>query len=157
MTFLDRTAFLFSEIGVMIMTGAFSKEQRSQNMKAIRSKGSSLEKAVTRELWKRGFRFRKNVRKLKGCPDIAIQKHKIVIFIDSCFWHCCPIHGRIPSSNIEYWEKKLKRNKARDIEVTKYYQELGWKIYRIWEHELKEDFIGSIEKISAFIIRSKLS
>lgn len=139
------------------MTDTFSKEKRSQNMKAIRSKGSSLEKIITKELWKRGFRFRKNVKKLTGCPDIVIQKYKIVIFIDSCFWHFCPIHGKIPSSNVEYWKKKLKRNKARDIEVTRYYQALGWKIYRIWEHELREDFTGSIEKISTFIIQSKPS
>lgn len=155
MFFLNRT--FFDEIGVMIMTDTFSKEKRSQNMKAIRSKGSSLEKNITKELWKRGFRFRKNVKKLTGCPDIAIQKYKIVIFIDSCFWHFCPIHGKIPSSNVEYWKKKLKRNKARDIEVTKHYQALGWKIYRIWEHELREDFTGSIEKISTFIIQSKPS
>lgn len=129
----------------------FTKEQRSKNMKAIRSTGSSLENTVTRELWRRGFRFRRNVRKVLGCPDIAIQKDNIVIFIDSCFWHSCPIHGKVPSSNIDYWNKKLLRNKEQDREVTEYYIKKRWNILRIWEHELKEDFNGAVDKIIEFI------
>jgi DNA mismatch endonuclease (patch repair protein) len=137
------------------MTDMFSKEQRSKNMKAIRSKGTTLEQKVTVELWKRGFRFRKNVNKLIGKPDIAIQKHKIVIFLDSCFWHSCPIHGNKPSSNVEYWEKKLKRNVERDKEVTEFYKNNGWNILRVWEHEVKNNFEETIEKIASFIIKSK--
>ncbi|USG67346.1 very short patch repair endonuclease [Brevibacillus ruminantium] len=137
------------------MTDMFTKEQRSKNMKAIRSTGSALENKVTKELWRRGFRFRKNVRKLMGNPDIAIQKHKIVIFLDSCFWHSCPIHGNMPTTNVGYWEKKLKRNMDRDIEVKEYYSNKGWKILRIWEHEVKNDFEGTLEKISNFILQSK--
>ncbi|WP_040345933.1 very short patch repair endonuclease [Neobacillus bataviensis] len=133
------------------MTDIFSKEQRSRNMKAIRSKGTSLENIVGKELWKKGIRFRKNVRKLKGNPDIAIQKYKIVIFLDSCFWHTCPLHGKKPSSNLEYWEKKLKRNIERDNEVTAFYQQKGWNIMRVWEHEVKNDLHGTIEKIANFI------
>jgi DNA mismatch endonuclease, patch repair protein len=137
------------------MTDMFSKEQRSKNMKAIRSKGTTLEQKVTVELWKRGFRFRKNVKKLLGKPDIAIQKDKVVIFLDSCFWHSCPIHGNMPSSNVEYWEKKLKRNIERDIEVTEHYKNMGWNILRIWEHEVKNDLDGTIDKIADFIIKAK--
>jgi DNA mismatch endonuclease (patch repair protein) len=133
----------------------FTKEQRSKNMKAIRSKGSTLESKVTKELWKMGYRFRKNVRKLMGNPDIVIQKYKIVIFIDSCFWHSCPIHGNRPTSNVDYWEKKLSRNIERDVEVTEYYSNLGWNILRIWEHEIKNNFEGTLEKIIKFIKQSK--
>jgi DNA mismatch endonuclease, patch repair protein len=134
----------------------FTKEQRSNNMRAIRSTGSSLESKVTKELWSKGFRFRKNVRKLMGNPDIAMQKYKLVIFIDSCFWHSCPIHGKKPSSNEEYWVKKLQRNIDRDNEVNQYYSKLGWMVLRIWEHELKNDFEGTIVKITNFINQAKL-
>lgn len=137
------------------MVDMFTKEQRSKNMMAIRSTGSSLESKVTKELWNKGFRFRKNVRKLMGNPDIAIQKYKIVIFIDSCFWHSCPIHGNKPSSNVEYWEKKLQRNVDRDNEVNQYYSKLGWMVLRVWEHALKNDFESTMEKITNFIKQSK--
>jgi DNA mismatch endonuclease, patch repair protein len=134
----------------------FTKEQRSNNMRAIRSTGSSLESKVTKELWSKGFRFRKNVRKLMGNPDIALQKYKLVIFIDSCFWHSCPIHGKKPGSNEEYWVKKLQRNVNRDNEVNQYYSKLGWMVLRVWEHELKNDFEGTIMKITDFINQAKL-
>lgn len=137
------------------MVDMFTREQRSKNMRAIRSTGSSLESKVTRELWNNGFRFRKNVRKLVGNPDIAIQKYKIVIFIDSCFWHFCPIHGNMPGSNVEYWRKKLQRNVNRDNEINQYYSKLGWMVLRVWEHEIKDDFEGTMRKITNFIIQSK--
>ncbi|MED4409033.1 very short patch repair endonuclease [Bacillus licheniformis] len=132
------------------MTDTVSKEQRRKNMQAIKSR-SKLEDKVTKELWHRGIRFRKNVKKLYGSPDIVIQKYKIVIFIDSCFWHACEKHGNIPKSNTEYWEKKLERNKKRDKEVNKYYEEKDWNIKRIWEHEIKEDFNETINRIVTFI------
>jgi len=122
-------------------------------MKAIKSQ-SALENKVSKALWKMGIRFRKNV-KLFGKPDISIKKYKIVIFIDSCFWHCCPIHGNMPKSNQDYWEKKLERNKKRDNEVNKYYEENGWNILRVWEHEFKENFHKAISKIANFIRKIK--
>ena len=79
----------------------------------------------------------------------------MVIFIDSCFWHECPLHGNIPKSNRGYWEKKLARNRTRDQEVESYYEEKGWKYLRIWEHELKQDFQQAIEKIKSFINEAK--
>ncbi|MFJ7729619.1 very short patch repair endonuclease [Neobacillus sp. NPDC097160] len=131
------------------MADNLTKEQRTKNMKAIKSQ-SALENRVTKALWKMGFRFRKNVN-LFGKPDIALKKYKIVIFIDSCFWHCCPIHGNMPKSNKDYWEKKLERNISRDLEVNKFYQENGWNLLRIWEHEFKEDFNETVNKIAGFI------
>ncbi|MES9779227.1 DNA mismatch endonuclease Vsr, partial [Bacillus velezensis] len=84
-------------------------EQRRKTMRSIKSE-SKLEQRITSELWRRGLRFRRNVKSLFGKPDIAIKKYKIVIFIDSCFWHNCPKHGHIPKSNIQYWNEKLLRN-----------------------------------------------
>ena len=123
-----------------------SKEQRSKVMAAIKA-SSKLEEIVSKELWHRGIRYRKNVRGLKGTPAIAIQKYKIVIFIDSCFWHCCPVHGNMLKSNTEYWKKKLNRNKERDQEVNAYYYEQGWTIMRFWEHEIKQDLDKVIDLI----------
>lgn len=131
-----------------------SKEQRRKNMQAIRSQ-SRLENQVSRELWRRGVRFRKNDKTLFGNPDISIKKYKIVIFIDSCFWHGCEDHGNRPKSNQDYWDKKLARNRARDIEVTDYYKENNWHIKRMWEHEIKMDFEKAVDELAVFIQRSK--
>jgi len=133
------------------MTDKVSPKKRSQIMSKIKSKNTRLENKIISDLWKRGFRFRRNVASLTGKPDIAIKKYKIVIFIDSCFWHGCPRHCRMPSSNRTYWEKKIKRNKERDREVTNFYKEKGWHILRIWEHELKNDYENILSKIEKFI------
>lgn len=138
------------------MTDTITKEQRSKNMQAIRSQ-SKLENKVSRMLWNKGFRFRKNDPTLFGKPDISIKKYKTVIFIDSCFWHVCEIHGNYPKSNQDYWTKKLARNKERDMEVITYYKEKGWFIKRIWEHQLKEDFEKTAEELAQFIQKAKES
>jgi len=116
----------------------FSKKKRSEIMSKIRSKDTKIEIAFRKALWEKGFIYRKNSTKYFGKPDLVLRKYKIVIFIDSCFWHNCPKHGYLPKSNLGYWRKKLERNKERDKEVNKYYKRSGWKIYRIWEHEFKK-------------------
>nr|WP_263323546.1 very short patch repair endonuclease [Neobacillus sp. Marseille-Q6967] len=135
------------------MADNLTQEQRKKNMQAIKSQ-SALENKVTIALWKMGYRFRKNA-KLFGKPDISIKKYKVVIFIDSCFWHCCPIHKSMPKSNSDYWEKKLRRNISRDIEVNNYYRERGWNILRVWEHEFKENFNIAVNNIARFISENK--
>lgn len=127
-----------------------SKEQRRKTMSAIRAQ-SKLENMFTKRLWKHGLRFRKNVRKLRGTPDVVIQKYKIVIFIDSCFWHGCPLHFRRPKSNQEFWDKKIARNRERDKEIDAYYIEKGWNLKRIWEHEIKENLEASVNETISFI------
>lgn len=123
------------------MPEKISKEKRSKIMGSIRAR-SKLENRFSNALWSRGIRFRKNDRSLYGTPDI---------FIDSCFWHHCPIHGKIPKTNEKFWKNKLKRNVERDEEVTKHYIEDGWNIVRIWEHELNSDFEAVVDKIDNFI------
>lgn len=136
------------------MADTITKEQRRKNMQAIRSQ-SKLENKVSRRLWNKGCRFRKNDRTLFGKPDISIKKYKVVIFIDSCFWHSCEIHGNRPKSNQDYWNKKLARNKKRDLEVTAYYKEKGWFIKRIWEHQVKEDLEKTADELAHFIQKAK--
>jgi DNA mismatch endonuclease, patch repair protein len=136
------------------MADNLTKEQRKKNMKAIKSV-SKLEDIVSSKLWKRGFRVRRNTSDLMGKPDFSIKKYKIVIFIDSCFFHCCPIHGNMPKSNLDYWKPKLERNMERDREVNIFYKENGWQILRIWEHEVKQDLNATTDKIAKFIEEAK--
>lgn len=139
------------------MADTLSKEARSRNMSAIRATHTQLENRIAKELWNRGYRFRRNVRNLYGRPDLAMKKWKIAVFIDSCFWHGCNEHARVPSTNQEYWQKKMKRNKERDQVVTKYYQDAGWTVLRYWEHEIKKDSEKVIEEIGEHVQRSKSS
>lgn len=120
-------------------------------MQAVKSTHTKLENIVIKELWRRGVRFRRNVANLKGKPDIAIKKYRVVIFIDSCFWHGCDLHCRLPESNVEYWSNKITGNKNRDLEITSYYLNNGWFILRIWEHQLKENLNNTLEEIIKFI------
>jgi len=113
-----------------------SKQKRSETMSRIRSKDSKIETLFRKELWKDGFRYSKNSSEYFGKPDILLKKYKAVIFIDSCFWHGCKKHCRIPSSRRSFWLSKIKRNIARDKIVSRYYKKNGWKIFRAWEHEL---------------------
>lgn len=74
---------------------------------------------------------------LPGKPDFVFPKRKIVVFVDGCFWHGCPLHGTIPKTNQAFWDKKLTRNIERDKEVNKILSEKGWRVIRFWQHELK--------------------
>ena len=129
------------------MTDIFSKKKRSEIMSKVRSRDSKIEIEFRKKLWKAGFRYRKNAVKYFGKPDIVSLKYKIVIFVDSCFWHGCKKHGSMPQVRKKFWEEKIKRNKQRDKEVKQYYRKLGWKIFRIWEHNLKKQPEKEIIKI----------
>ena len=121
------------------MADNHSKEIRSKNMSHIRSTNTKPEELVRKHLFSRGFRYRKNVRNLPGCPDIVLPKYHTVVFVNGCFWkkHNC---GRFvwPSSNIEYWIPKINRNVERDIENQKKLTDMGWKVLIVWECELKK-------------------
>ncbi len=121
-------------------------------MSKIRSTETGIEDKFRKGLWKRGLRYRKNVKNMIGKPDIYFSRKKVVVFLDSCFWHGCKLHFRMPKSNIEYWEEKIKRNKKRDAKVTKYYKDNGFAILRFWEHEIKEDLDKAINKVESIII-----
>ncbi len=112
---------------------------RSETMRRVKGKNTSLELKVRSALHERGLRYRLNYP-LPGKPDIIFPKQKIVVFVDSCFWHGCPEHLRKPASNIIYWSEKIKRNIKRDKIITKKYEDMGWRIIRIWEHDIKRDF-----------------
>ncbi|HID31307.1 MAG TPA: very short patch repair endonuclease [Desulfobacterales bacterium] len=118
-------------------------------MRKVKSRDTSLEKRFRSALFKRGLRFRKRSA-LPGNPDVVFPKERIVVFIDSCFWHGCPQHLRMPKSNRDYWEKKIAKNRRRDEEVNAYYISSEWTALRLWEHDLKENFekcVASTERM----------
>jgi DNA mismatch endonuclease (patch repair protein) len=131
-----------------------SQEKRSEIMRAVKSRDSRIELEFRKALWKLGFRYRKNASNYFGRPDIILQKHKTVIFIDSCFWHGCPEHLRMPSSRQDYWVKKIERNKSRDLEVNNYYRDSGWRALRLWEHDLIRDLEGAV-KNTAYLLQKQ--
>ena len=116
-----------------------TKSQRSYNMSRIRSTNSKPEEVVRKYLFSQGFRYRKNDKRYPGKPDIVLPKYKTVIFVHGCFWHMHDC-GRFvwPSSNVEYWEKKITGNIKRDKEHTEKLRADGWKVLTIWECELKK-------------------
>ena len=122
-------------------------------MAAIRSKNTKPEMIVRRGLWKRGFRYRLNHKRLPGHPDLVLRKYRTCIFVNGCFWHghnvampqnengeliidnspCC----KIPKTNREFWVAKIRRNKERDKEEQKKLAAMGWHCITVWECELK--------------------
>jgi DNA mismatch endonuclease (patch repair protein) len=130
------------------MADTVSKQKRSQIMQAIRSKDSKIEMLLRKELWKRGLRYRKHCNELLGKPDLVFKKTWVAIFIDSCFWHGCSYHCRMPKSNKAYWEAKIAINKKRDRKVNKWYKKNGWLVLRFWEHAVQKNMRQCIRKIS---------
>lgn len=128
-----------------------TQEQRSKNMRAIKSKGTKDEVRLAKALWHLGYRYRKNDKTVFGKPDLTFKKYKIAIFVDSEFFHGkdWEIKKHRIKSNQEYWCKKIERNIQRDKEVTEYLISSGWIVLRFWSFEISkniETVIASIEK-----------
>lgn len=109
-------------------------------MAAIRSNGNKdteLKLAgIFRELGVKGWRRH---ARLAGKPDFVFRGERLAVFVDGCFWHGCPKHGRQPESHQSYWRGKMARNKARDLWATRTLRRAGWRVLRIWEHELSDN------------------
>ena len=126
-------------------------EERSRCMAAIKGKDTKPELIVRKYLFSRGLRYRIQDKRLPGRPDIVLPKYKTVVFVDGCFWHGhegCR-YFRLPKSNIEFWEQKIFRNKARDSRNTTELQELGWRVIRVWECDIRKvagrrDYLDSL-------------
>ncbi|OJU41478.1 MAG: hypothetical protein BGN97_09890 [Microbacterium sp. 69-10] len=118
---------------------AASSSGRRRNMQANRRRDTKPELALRSVLHRAGFRYRVDYRiDLPGGrvrPDIVFTRKRIAVFVDGCFWHCCPEHGSQPSVNQPYWSPKLARNVERDARNTKLLREADWTVLRIWEHE----------------------
>ena len=138
------------------MADNHTKKQRSMNMSHLRSTNSKPEETVRKYLFSQGLRYRKNVRKLPGCPDIVLKKYRTVIFVNGCFWHHHDC-GRFvwPSTNEEYWHKKIDRNVERDKEDQQALEELGWQVLVIWECQLKrKNALTNLQNLNEKIVKN---
>ena len=107
-------------------------------MKGNRGKDTRPEQQIRSALHAAGLRFRKHirpVRQLRCHADIVFSREQVAVFVDGCFWHHCPEHGRVPGRNALYWEEKMKRNQVRDMRNTEILRKEGWLVLRYWEHE----------------------
>jgi len=125
---------------------------RSENMRRIKSKDTSIEVMLRKELWKRGLRYRKNAKDVFGKPDIVFKGKKLAVFADSEFWHGKYLMEEkyIPKTNTEFWIKKIEGNIERDKEVNKKLTDEGWIVLRFWETDIRNDFkkcADEIEKV----------
>jgi DNA mismatch endonuclease (patch repair protein) len=123
------------------MSDVFTKEKRSQVMSLIKGKGNKdTELSMIRLLRLHHISGWRRNQVLLGKPDFIFPKQKIALFVDGCFWHGCPLpkHSNMPKNNPEFWAKKLQANKDRDKFVTRELKKMGWKVIRVWEHELRE-------------------
>ena len=124
------------------MADVLTPEQRKRNMRNIRSFDTKIEVILRKELWSRGYRYRKNYKKLPGSPDIVLTKYKIAIFCDGEFFHGKDWEVLKPkllnSNNSEYWISKISKNIEHDSEVNKQLLSLGWTVIRFWGNDIKK-------------------
>lgn len=121
------------------MSDVHNAETRSRNMAAIRSKDTSPEIILRKELFRLGYRYRKNVQNLPGKPDIVLKKYNSCIFVNGCFWHMhenCHL-ANLPKTRTEFWSDKLKQNKERDLKNYAALLASGWKVILVWECAIK--------------------
>ena len=129
-------------------------EQRHDCMASIHSEDTRPEQAVRRELWHRGYRFRKCVRTLPGTPDIVLPKYRTCIFVNGCFWHghkgCSKFV--MPKTRTEFWVNKIARNQERDLVNIQRLESIGWSAITVWECELgKSSIENTMEKIESML------
>jgi DNA mismatch endonuclease (patch repair protein) len=115
----------------------FTKAKRSEVMSLIRARGNKNTEIALATFFRQNqiTGWRRN-QKIFGKPDFVFQKIKLAVFVDGCFWHGCPKHGTQPKGNRAFWRRKFSRNKKRDALVTRTLRRDGWRVLRIWEHEL---------------------
>ncbi len=136
------------------MADVFDPLKRSEVMARIRGRGNkSTELALTKGFrsagitgWRRHVELSlkplvagtdaANKRRVKVRPDFVFRAFRLAIFVDGCFWHCCPLHSKVPANNHEFWAEKLHRNVERDRQAVLLLKHSGWQCLRIWEHEL---------------------
>lgn len=127
-------------------------------MASIRSKNTRPEQAARRELWHRGYRFRKCVRTLPGTPDIVLPMYRTAIFVNGCFWHGHPGCAKytVPKTNVQFWKDKVSRNQNRDTLNNQRLEAIGWNVITIWECELSSSSLAdTIDRVESDIKANK--
>ena len=139
------------------MPDVHTREQRHRNMAAVHSASTKPEVKLRHALWRQGFRYRINDKRLPGRPDIVLPKYRTVVFMHGCFWHGhkdCKNYT-VPKTNTEFWVAKVARNQERDQEVWRKLEAKGWSVIIVWECQLKKaNLEGTIERVAAEIVRN---
>ena len=140
-----------------LMADRITPEQRHYTMSRIRSENTKPEIILRHALWRLGFRYRVNDKRLPGKPDIVLPKYRTVIFVHGCFWHGhkgCPT-SHIPETNTDFWTAKISRNQERDQEVWRQLEAKGWSVIIVWECQLKKAALDdTIGRVRAEILRN---
>ncbi len=133
--------------------GFYTTKSRSKLMARIKGKNTQPELLFRKELWKRGIRYRIDYKKLPGKPDIVNKKYKLVIFIDGGFWHGFNWQEKKNKikANRGFWIPKIERNMQRDRQNNKKLEELGYKVFRFWEHEIKKELDTCLDQVANYI------
>lgn len=119
------------------MADVFTKAKRSEVMSQIRGSGNKDTELALAKLFRRhGVTGWRRNQPLFGKPDFTFRRHRAVVFVDGCFWHSCSRHSKMPANNRAFWRKRFAANKVRDLLVTKTLRRQGWRVIRVWEHEL---------------------
>jgi DNA mismatch endonuclease, patch repair protein len=124
---------------------------RSAVMARIRGQDTSPERVLRKAIWRSGLRYRVGLRTFAGRPDVVFTRSKIAIFVDGCFWHGCPEHYVKPRSKCDFWASKLRLNFERDCRQTQALTGEGWRVYRIWEHEVFESLPLVVSEIQRMV------
>lgn len=134
-----------------------NKEQRRKNMQSVKNKGSKIEIKLGKELWKRGYRYRKNDKTVFGKPDFVFKRDKIAVFCDSEFWHGKDWKTKKleHKSNIDFWHQKIERNIERDKEVNEQLTKEGWIILRFWGRDIEKNSLLCANKFEDIINAKK--
>lgn len=133
--------------------GFYTTEQRSRAMSKIKGLNTKPEVILRKALWNLGIRYRLNVKNLPGKPDILMKKYKLVIFVDGEFWHGYNWEDKKKKikTNSSFWIPKIERNIQRDKENEEELIELGFRVIRFWEHEIKKKLQDCLDKVSYLI------
>ena len=138
-----------------------TREQRHKNMSNIKNKDTGIEVKLRKALWKKGYRYRKNYKKLPGKPDIVLPKYKLVVFCDSEFFHGKDwedLHEQLKrGNNAEFWIKKISQNRIRDEEINKRLKFMGWTVIRFWGKDIKKDVEQCVKVIEETIFEIMLN
>lgn len=137
-------------------TDTLTPEQRFRAMSRVKLRDGSLETVIRSELHRRGYRFRKHVRSLPGSPDAVFPKEKIAVFIDGDFWHGYRLSNWEHKLK-DFWKAKIRENRARDQRNFRKLRRMGWRVIRIWQHQIRKNPAACVDRIEALIETARKS
>ncbi len=135
------------------MSDNLTPDQRRHCMSRVRNRDTDLETSVRSQLHRKGLRFRKHLKTLPGTPDIAFIGAKVAVFLNGDFWHGYQF-GKLKNRLAPFWQEKIAKNRNRDAGNYLKLRKMGWKVIRLWKHQIKKDINNCVERIS-MTVRSR--